>query len=213
VEKVKTYCLFCVVTIMFSAASYGQKYETEVLLLNIAKYESMRETVKEVKDTYEILSKWYGKIEDVATGDLKLHSVFLDELKTVSPTVLKYYKIGEIVKKEKVMIDHYSNFFGFVRNSENFNEKEVTYLKNLFNKLLNESGDHMEQLFMVITASDLNMSDQERIKVIDKLSDNIDGQLSFLTDLNNQIFTISAYKDKEKKEIREFEIYNGVNKD
>jgi hypothetical protein len=185
----------------------AQSYDAQVLLLNFAKYESMRQTVVEVKDTYEILSEWYGKIQDVADGDLKLHTVFLDELKAISPAVTNYYKIAEIIKKQKMIVNQYDTFFGFVRQTENFNEKEIKYLENIFSNLLLESGDYLEQLFMVITASEMNMSDDERIKLIDTLSDNVDGQLSFLSELNEKIHVLSAYKDKEKKEIKEYEQY------
>ena len=210
-KKSKKYML--IISLLLGFYNHAQSYEAQVLLLNYAKYVSMQETVMEVKETISILSEWYGKIEDVANGDLQLHTVFLDELKAISPEVAQYHKIAEIIKKQKIIINHYGDFFGFINASENFNDAEIKYLKTIFDNLLNESGDYMEQLFMVITASDMNMSDDERIKVIDNLSENIDGQLNFLKSLNDQVIKISAFKDKEKKEIKELENYNGLNQD
>lgn len=190
----------------------AQSYEVQVLALNIAKYTTMVKTVKEVKETYKILTEWYGKIEGVADGDLKLHNVFLDELKAVNPAVANYYKVADIMKKQKIIIDHYGRFFKFINDSENFNEREIDYLKTIFDNLLDESGNYLEQLIMAITASEMNMTDDERIAIIDTLNDNLDKQLSFLVGLNDRITVISAYKDKEKSEIREFTEYNLIQK-
>lgn len=211
--SISKHCIAIFFLFLWGPASHGQSHDAQVLVLNYAKWETIKKTVSEVQESIEILGKWYGRIEDVANGDLKVHSVFLDELKEVSPTVSNYYKVADIIKKQKVIIGHYERFFQFVNASENFNEREIEYLENMFSNLLWESGDHLEQLFMVVTASDMNMGDYERIAVIDALSEKMDAQLGFLKGLNQRIYIISAYKDREKGDIRELEGYNGLNID
>jgi hypothetical protein len=71
----------------------------------------------------------------------------------------------------------------------------------VYGKLFNESLKTLEDLAMVITAGKLRMSDDERLKAIDKIYDDVFDQYSFLNEFNNSTALLSVQRDNEQREI------------
>ena len=187
----------------------AQSYDAQVLLLNYEKYLEIKKTTEEIKKGYEILKDGYERINNVASGDYDLHKAFLDGLKSVSPQVQQYYKVAEIINKQKYIVDHYSDFFGYVNGTDYFNPEEVEYLKHILDNLVSDSVEQTERLLMVITASEMNMTDDERMKNIDRIHTEVSNQVEFMNVLDKRIFKIARGRDTESIEL---EISNQINK-
>lgn len=190
---------FILLTPLFSNA---QTYEAEVLTLNFAKYQEMVQTVNEVRRGYRILKTGYENIRDVSSGDYDLHKAFLDGLKAVSPVVKDYYKVKEIVDKQKLLIKKYKHLYRYIQESEQFNTEEIVILKDIFDNMIKESLEHLNGLWMVVIASDMNMTDDSRLAHIDMIYTKMNQQLEFLNSLNDRIIKVSIGREREAKEYK-----------
>lgn len=192
--------LAIIVFFFITGISSGQTYDAQVLLLNYEKYMEIKKTYDEIRKTYDILRQGYDKISGVASGDYDMHKAFLDGLKAVNPEVANYYKVAEIIKKQKYIIEQYGPFFKYVQQTERFTPEEIDYLKNMMDSLIRSSADSIDDLFRIITASQMNMSDDQRIKMINKLNSEVDGQLVFMTQLFKRVGLLEKFRNQKIKE-------------
>jgi hypothetical protein len=154
-----------------------------------------------MKTGYDILHKGYTAIKDISQGNFNLHKDFLDGLLQISPAVRKYKKIVEIIDFQVKIVKEYKGAFAEFKNSKQFTIEEIEYMGRVYGNLFNESLKKLEELTMVITAGQLRMTDDERLKAIDKIYEEVANQYTFLNEFNNSTALLSIQRDNEQREI------------
>ncbi|MVT07699.1 TerB family tellurite resistance protein [Chitinophaga tropicalis] len=181
--------------------SAGQSHEIQQLLLNVEKLDQLRQILDQMYKGYQVLSQGYQKIKNITSGNFQLHQVFLDGLLLVSPEVRKYRRIPDIISSQLELLKEYKAAYRNFRESGQFSSRELDYLYKVYNGLLKESGDQLEELAMIITDSKLRMSDAERIAGIDRIFKSMEGKLSFLRDFNQQYTVLALQRSHNRKDI------------
>ena len=180
----------------------AQTQEAQQLILNVEKLSQLKNILSDMKRGYEVISKGYKAVKDIAQGNFSLHEVFLDGLWLVSPQVRKYYKIAEIISYQKDIVSEYKAAFKRFSSSGNFSASELDYLLKVYGKLMEESLDNLDVLAMVITANQMRMSDQERMAAIDGIFSDTENKLIFLRAFNRQNSMLNLQRQQEKAEIK-----------
>uniref|UniRef100_A0A0N5A0C1 TerB family tellurite resistance protein n=1 Tax=Parastrongyloides trichosuri TaxID=131310 RepID=A0A0N5A0C1_PARTI len=147
----------------------AQADEIAQLTLNIQKLAQFRAILKDMKAGYEILNGGYNTIKNLSEGNFKIHKSFLDGLMEVSPEVKKYRKVAEIIQYQSRLVKDYQKAWGRFQHSEVFKPSEIQYLSGVYARLLKSSLKNLDELTLVVTASKLRMSDDERIQSIDRI--------------------------------------------
>lgn len=191
-------------TLVFCAPAVvsAQTQEAQQLILNVEKLSQLKNILSDMKRGYEVISKGYKAVKDIAQGNFSLHEVFLDGLWLVSPEVRKYYKIAEVIANQKAIVLEYKAAFKRFSSGGNFNASELGYLSKVYSKLMEESLDNLDILAMVITANKMRMSDEERLAAIDQLFADTADKLVFLRAFNRQNSVLNLQRQREKSEIK-----------
>ncbi|MNJ95275.1 hypothetical protein D3C87_129830 [compost metagenome] len=179
----------------------AQAEETAQLLLNIEKLTQFKGILKQMKDGYKILDGGYNTVKDISQGNFNLHKTFLDGLMEVSPSVKNYRKVAEIINGQVRLVKTSRNALSAFREDKHFNLKEVNYMAKLYENLLGQSLQNLDELITVVTAGKLRMSDDERLKAIDRIHKEMEDKLSFLGRFNQDIKVLSLQRAKEKRDI------------
>lgn len=179
----------------------AQQEEAQQLLLNVEKLNQFREILQKMYQAYKILSTGYTKIRDIASGNYKLHQVFLDGLLAVSPGVRKYQRIADIIQYQLAMLKEYKSAYATFKESGQFNEQEITYLYSVYKNLVNESVQQLDELAMVVTDGKLRMSDSERMEAIDRIFKSMEEKLTFLRDFNQLHTVLAIQRARDTKDI------------
>jgi hypothetical protein len=179
----------------------AQSYEAQQLLLDWEKLTQMKQILSDMKTGYDIVSKGYTTIRDIAQGNFNLHEVFLDGLWLVSPTVRKYWKIPVIIDNQTRLLSEYKIAYNNYKNSGLFNPDEIAYLGKVYSNLIDKSVNNLNDLITIITANQLRMSDAERLKGIDKIHADMQEELLFLRHFNNNNSVLALQRAKEQNEI------------
>jgi hypothetical protein len=156
------------------------------LALDYQKLASLKNILGQMYTGYSVLTKGYGAVKDVAQGNFSLHEVFLDGLYLVSPTVRKYPRVTDIINDQAQLIREYKNASGAFHRDQRFNPDELAYMMNVYNNLVSQSLKNLDDLSMVVTDSQLRMSDAERLTAIDRIYLESHNQLSYLRKFNDQ---------------------------
>jgi hypothetical protein len=189
---------------------HAQSYEAQQLLLDWEKLTQMKQILSDMKTGYDIVSKGYTTIRDIAQGNFNLHEVFLDGLWLVSPTVRKYWKIPVIIDNQARLLSEYKTAYNNYKNSGLFNPDEIGYLGKVYSNLFDKSVNNLNDLITIITANQLRMSDAERLKGIDKIHADMQEELLFLRHFNNNNSVLALQRAKEQNEIRLMQKMYGV---
>lgn len=191
------------VLVLFSGSkAYSQSQEVQQLLLNIEKLTQLKSMLSDMKRGYQVISEGYSKVKNIAEGNFSLHEVFLDGLMMVSPEVKKYARVKDILTVQKAIASEATGALGRFRSSEHFTSAELGYLGEVYQRLLKNSVDQLDELAMVITSSKLRMNDEERLSAIDRIFGQAQDKLMFLRDFNTENSLLVLARKKEKASIK-----------
>jgi DNA repair ATPase RecN len=186
---------------MIPVKSMGQSAEIQQLILNIEKLSQFKKILSDMKKGYELLSGGYKTVKDMTEGNFSLHKTFLDALMQVSPAVRNYKKVGEIVEYQISIVKESRNGMNRFIKSGNFSGQEINYFEKVYGNLLNQSLRNLDELAMVITADKLRMSDDERLKAVEDIYEQMQDKLHFLRNFNTTSNVLALQRSKEKNDV------------
>ncbi len=205
-QKLFLIILLAIVTPKLNA----QQFEIEQLLLNVEKLKQFREILQQMYDGYELLEQGYNKVRDIASGNYNLHQAFLDGLFLVNPEIRNYYKVGEIITHQSSIIKEYKSTFSTFKNSNLFTSTQIDYFGKVYKKLFDESVNDLTDLADILTSGKTRMSDEERIRNIDRIHKSVEKKLFFLRRFNSQHAMLAIEKIKEQSEQQTIKALHGL---
>ena len=189
----------------------AQKDEIAQLLLNVEKLAQFKQILSDMKKGYKILNGGYNTIKDLSEGNFSLHKTFLDALMEVSPTVKNYKRVADIINYQVILVKEYKSSFNRFKRDTNFNQQELAYLGRVYENLFKQSLNNLDDLVTIITANKLRMSDDERLKAIDKIFDDMQDKLLFLRHFNNNTTVLAVQRAKERNDANTMRLVYGIN--
>jgi hypothetical protein len=179
----------------------AQAQEAIQLALNYEKLKQLEEILDNMYKGYKILSDGYNKVKNIAEGNYKLHQVFLDGLFAVNPAVRNYKRVADIISYQQVLLKEYRRAYDRFKRDPNFSDDELRYMANVYNYLVKQSLENLEELAMIVTAAKLRMSDDERIQRIDRIHEDMEDKISFLRYFNNSTQMLAIQRAKENNDV------------
>lgn len=195
----------------FKNKAQAQSDEVIQLLLNVEKLSQFKQILADMKTGYQVLDKGYSTIKDISQGNFNMHELFLGGLWAVSPTVRQYGRINDIINNQLLLVKEYQSAFNRFRASNQFSPTEISYISGVYDNLFNQSLKNLNQLVNIVTANKLRMSDDERIKAIDRLNADMDDKLQFLRSFNNSTQVLAIQRQHTQKEINSSKTLYGIN--
>jgi len=189
----------------------AQGQEMQQLILDIEKLTQMKAILKDMKTGYQIYQQGYGSISALSKGNFDLHNVYLTGLMSVSPAVRNYGRIAEILTMEASLISEYKRETSLFQQSGSFTVSELSYISDVYTRLVSETLDNLEELTNIITANKLRMSDADRIRAIDRIYGSSSDKLQFLRSFNNQGVSLSLQRSKDAADTQELKQLYGIN--
>ena len=188
-----------IIALTFSQAFdlQAQAHEAAQLVLNLEKLRQLEEILDNMYKGYKILTNGYNRVKDIAEGNYKLHHVFLDGLFAVNPSVRSYKRIPGIIQYQQTLLKEYKRAYQRFKSDPNFSHDELRYVGNVYGYLVKQSLKNIEELTMIITASKVRMSDDERLKAIDRIYFDIQDKVTFLRYFNNNTSLLALQRTRE----------------
>ena len=129
----------------------------------------------------------------------------------VNPSVRNYKRIPYIIDYQKLLVKEYKNAYNRFRNDPHFTPQEIEYLANVYNYLFKASLRNIDDLVMIITATKLRMSDEERMKAIDRIFYDMEGKMGFLRSFNNSTQLLAIQRARAANDVRTLNHLYGIN--
>jgi hypothetical protein len=195
--------------LMIRQPAFCQQQELQQLILNIEKLAQFKQILAEMKKGYEILSAGYNTVKDVSEGNFSLHKAFLNGLLKVSPTVKKYYKVADIIRYQLLILKQCTRG----KRAFNVSDQLKAYSEHghmVYDRIISQSLDGLNDLLKVLTDGTYRMSDEERLREVDNIYENMKDQLAFLQYFNSSNGIFELQESKERRDIKALGKYYDV---
>jgi hypothetical protein len=188
---------------LFSQKATQKKY----LLQQIA---ALQVYISYAKKGYNIVSGGINTIRDIKKGELNLHNTFFNSLKSINPKIGRYAKLADIITYQVRIIKLAKQTLQSIREANQFTTEEVEYCKKVFDALMDDCIESIDELLSVITPDKLTMKDNERLVRIDKLYIDMQDKFTFCNVMSEDIGILALQRISEKIEINQSKLINGI---
>jgi prefoldin subunit 5 len=162
------------------------------------------------KKGYNIVSSAIHTIRDIKKRELNLHNTYFNSLKIINPKISHYAKVADIITYQVRIIKMAKQTLQSIREAHQFTREEVAYCKKVFDTLLDECVESIDELLAIITPDKLTMKDNERLVRIDKLYLDMQDKFTFCSIMSEDIAVLALQRTNEKMEINQSKLINGI---
>lgn len=188
-------------------SSYGQSKQVKLYLKQIGLNEVL---INYLKKAMAIAKFGLTTIGDIKNGEFSLHRIFFDRLKAVNPKIKNLAKVADIITLQVQIIKNYQSSYKQIKASQQFSNAEIRYIYSVFSKLLDDTGNNLDELYKVLAADQYQMTDDERIKRIDDLYVEMQSSYVFTQHFSKETLVMAMQRLKEGNEVKQTRDWYGI---
>jgi len=151
---------------------------------------------------YKIVGEGLSVISDIKNGDFNMHNNYFNSLKRINPNLEKYFRIADIILLQLRIQNTCDKAVQNTKENTWFTGSEVTYIQDVFTKLLAEASEEINQLMAVMSPNNFIMKDDERILQMDKIYHDMLDNLNFAENFSKGIYVLGVQRLKESQDIK-----------
>jgi hypothetical protein len=163
------------------------------------------------KNLENVLSKL--KLDEISSWVEKQkeqYRKYYEELTQVKTIVSNYQRIGDIIKKQRRLLDEYNHAWRLIRQDKQFSEQEIQYIGRVYTGILDASIKNIDQISLIIKSFATKMTDAKRLELIDEAADKVDMNYTDLVQFNQQNMLLSLQRAKSEVEVLEVKKLYGL---
>ena len=176
-----------------------KKTQKKYLLQQIA---ALKVYLDYLKKGYKIVDKGLTIVGDIKQGKFDLDIEYLESLANVNSAVSGSAKVAGIIAYQKRIMIEFRRLKDLTNESEYFTPEERTYVEVVYANMLRESDLSLDELDRVLSNSDFEMKDDERVKRVDLLYADMKDKYEFTKSFSNSTKVLIAQRSKEDHEVK-----------
>jgi hypothetical protein len=151
-----------------------------------------------------------NEIADWTKKQKDLYQEYFDELWKVKTVIAYYKRVTDIIQKQKDLVAEYKTAYGLFRQDKNFTPDEINYIYIVYTGIIDESIKSIDQILLVVESLSMQMSDADRLAIINKNADQIEAQIAALRSFNSQNVKLSLQRAKDQQEVNSIKQLYGL---
>jgi hypothetical protein len=155
-----------------------------------------------VKQGNNIIKNGTNLIGSSKQGELDLHKGYFSSLRTVNGKFRGNEKVTAILAMHDAMSGSRKATISKAMQSGQFSSGEIAQLKTAYANLAAEAEKDIDELMLVITDGQLEMTDDERIREIDRLYLLMQKKYALQRAMNNNILAIASGRTRDLDDIK-----------
>ncbi|OIR01282.1 hypothetical protein GALL_165700 [mine drainage metagenome] len=126
-----------------------------------------------------------------------LYANYYTELWQVKNLIGTYQEVKDIIQKQRQLVNAYKQAYALFKQDSHFNINEMDYMERVYSGIIDESVKNLEQVYLVINSFSTQMSDAQRLAIVNAASNRIDENYNDLKQFNNQNIKLSLQRTKD----------------
>ena len=168
-----------------------QKLQNEEIYLQDAQRE-LENVMSQLK--LNDISSWLQQEKD-------LYSAYYQELWKIKSYISEYDRIKDIINKQVLIINEYNQASASFKKDSHFSAAELNTMSQVYSGLLAQCSNNLDQLNLVINAFVTQMSDAQRLHIIDDAGSKIDKNYSDILEFDQQNRMISLQRSRDQNDL------------
>ncbi|SDE65774.1 hypothetical protein SAMN05216464_108117 [Mucilaginibacter pineti] len=160
-----------------------------------------------LKKGYEIAGDGLSIVHSFKNGEFGLHQLYFASLKAVNPAIRNSPGASEILENAARIQSLFAGIGGL-----QLPDDHKAYIKTVRDNLLRECGDDLEELEIVITPGKAEMTDDERLGRLEKLTVAMQDKLDFSRHFSQQVKMLVQQRKTETNSIDHLKQYYETDK-
>ncbi|WP_240615300.1 conjugal transfer protein TraI [Pedobacter paludis] len=173
-----------------------QRLQNETIWLQNAQ-KVLENTLSKLK--LEEISDWTQRQRDLYSG-------YYSELVKVKSLISTYKRVRDLVGTQGAIVQEYKWASGLFKKDKHFSASELAHMEEVYEGILKESLQNLDELFMVVNAFKTQMTDGARLELINGVAEKIEGNFSDLKAFNDRNIILTIQRSKsilETKQLKE----------
>lgn len=141
----------------------------------------------------------------------QLYSSYYTELGNIKATISKYQRIKDITLKQAALVSEYKQAWSLFKQDNHFNPQELSYMQEVYTGILDASVKNLDEIMLVVSPAKTQMTDEQRLELINKASDHLDENYNDLHQFNNQGIQLSLQRSKDLSDTQSIKKLYGIN--
>ncbi|RWY51244.1 conjugal transfer protein TraI [Mucilaginibacter gilvus] len=141
----------------------------------------------------------------------QLYSNYYSELGKIKSVIANYQRIKDITLKQAALVSEYKQAWSLFRQDSHFNPQELSYMQQVYSGILDASVKNLDEIILVVSPTKTQMTDEQRLELINKASDHLDENYNDLHKFNSQGIQLSLQRSKDLNDIQSIKKLYGIN--
>jgi hypothetical protein len=141
----------------------------------------------------------------------QLYSNYYTELGKIKSAISNYKRIKDITLKQAALVSEYRQAWSLFRQDNHFNPQELNYIQQVYTGILDASVKNLDEIILVVSPTKTQMTDEQRLELINNASDHLDENYNDLHQFNNQGIQLSLQRSKELNDTQSIKKLYGIN--
>jgi hypothetical protein len=141
----------------------------------------------------------------------QLYSNYYTELGNIKATISKYQRIKDITLKQAALVSEYKQAWSLFKQDNHFSPQELNYMQRVYTGILDASVKNLDEIMLVVSPAKTQMTDEQRLELINKAIDHLDENYNDLHQFNNQGIQLSLQRGKDLSDTRSIKKLYGIN--
>ncbi|WEK36106.1 MAG: conjugal transfer protein TraI [Candidatus Pseudobacter hemicellulosilyticus] len=151
-----------------------------------------------------------GEISDWSERQREQYASYFDELRKVKLLITYYQRIRDISETQLKLVNEYGRVWKLIKDDQHFTAEEVTFMAEVYTGILAETVKNVDQLSLVVNSFRVQMSDAQRLEVINEVAEHVNGNYTDLVRFNAQNGKLRLQRAGSAKEIEMVRLLYGL---
>jgi hypothetical protein len=141
----------------------------------------------------------------------RLYSSYYTELWKIKSAISYYQRIKDVTFKQASLVTACHQAWGLFRQDSHFNAQELNHMQQVYSGILDVSVKNLDEILLVVNAYKTQMTDEQRLELINHASDHLDENYGDLHQFNNQNIQLSLQRSKDLNDTQSIKKLYGIN--
>jgi hypothetical protein len=177
-----------------------KKTQKKYLIQQIA---ALKVYLNYLKKGYGIVQKGMKVVGDIKEGNFKSHDEYFASLRSVNEIVSGSGKVSATLYYENLTIETIKYIIKDLEGTRVLTTEETEYVRSVGNNLFQLAERNVDEVKSIITATELEMKDDERLSRLLVLYEDAKDRFSFSRKFYNDNRVVILQREKELREVNE----------
>jgi len=137
-----------------------------------------------------------SEISGWSADQRQLFGTYYDELWKIKATIAYYQRIKDVAARQIALVNNYHQAWNLLRQDQHFNAAELQQMTLVYTGILTASERNLDDVLNVVSSGKTQMSDEQRLELINRAADRLDENYSDLTRFNTENQMLSLQRSK-----------------